>query len=121
MNNTPLKTNAKTIEPLPELMVAPTGARRSRVDHAALPITTTEITTTAKACWDQGATGIHVHVRDDDEKHILDGDRYKEVIAAIQSTIPGMYIQVTTEAVGQYTITKLKRIANFCRGATPQE
>jgi len=51
-----------------------------------------------------------VHVRDDDEKHILDGDRYKEVLAAIQSTIPGMYIQVTTEAVGQYTAKEQRNL-----------
>ena len=34
----------------PFVMVAPTGARRSKADHPALPITLPEIVATAAAC-----------------------------------------------------------------------
>ena len=35
---------------LPSLMVAPNGARRSKSDHPALPVTLPEIVATARAC-----------------------------------------------------------------------
>ena len=112
MSDTTLMSDTKIrpIAPLPDVMVAPTGARRTREDHPALPITVDEICRTAKACWDQGATGIHVHVRDDNEKHILDSSLYAEAIAAIESAIPEMYIQITTEAVGQYTASEQRQL-----------
>ena len=40
---------------LPKLMVAPNGARPMKKDHAAVPITISEIVETAKACYEAGA------------------------------------------------------------------
>ena len=100
----------KVIAPLPDIMVAPTGARRTRKDHPDLPITIAEITRAAKDCWVQGATGIHVHVRDENEKHALDCSLYAEAIAAIESALPDMYIQITTEAVGQYSPAEQRQL-----------
>ena len=86
--------------------VAPNGARRTKADHPALPMTTNEIAQTARACFAAGAAGIHLHVRDDAGQHSLDAGRYREAIAAITALAPAMDIQVTTEAAGIYSVTE---------------
>lgn len=86
------------------ITVAPNGARRSKSDHPALPISTEEIAATAKSCHDAGADVIHLHVRDKDGRHSLDASRYRATIAAISQMAPNMAIQVTTEAAGQYDV-----------------
>lgn len=82
-----------------ELMVAPTGARLSKADHAGLPITIAEIAAEAKSCADAGATALHLHVRDAAGLHSLDPEIYNRAIAAVQAktSIP---IQFSTEAAG---------------------
>ena len=86
------------------LAVAPNGARKTKADHPALPITPEEIGRTAAACAEAGAAMIHLHVRDRDLKHTLDADAYREAIAAVRRETGGrMVIQVTSEAVGLYT------------------
>ena len=86
----------------PFVMVAPTGARRSKADHPGLPITPEEIAQTAKACHRAGADALHLHVRDDAGQHSLDVGRYRAAIDAVQATVPEMVIQVTTEAAGRF-------------------
>jgi uncharacterized protein (DUF849 family) len=86
------------------IMVAPNGARRTKVDHPALPMATEELAETAAQCLAAGAGAIHVHVRDAAGGHVLDADRYREVAAAIRESTQGaMTVQVTTEAVGRYS------------------
>lgn len=83
--------------------VAPNGGRRSRADHPALPITAEEVATAARACRDGGASMIHLHVRDDQERHSLDPERYKKGIKAVRRAVgDDLVIQVTTEAIGIY-------------------
>lgn len=89
--------------PLPRIMVAPNGARRTKADHPELPITVEETVKTARACWDAGATGLHAHVRSPDATHLLDAGLYRELIAEMALACPGMLVQITTEALGQYT------------------
>lgn len=85
-------------------MSAPNGARRTRADHPALPITSEELAENAVALRDAGVSVLHLHVRDDEGKHTLDAGRYREAIAAIRERVgDDLVIQVTTEAVGQYT------------------
>lgn len=91
------------IAPLPKIMVAPNGARRKKSDHPALPVTIQETVETAKACFAAGATGLHAHVRDENQNHILDAGLYKELIAEMQTAVPQMQVQITTEAIGIYT------------------
>lgn len=86
--------------PLPRLMVAPNGARRSKSDHPALPIALDELVDTAVACQNAGADGIHAHIRDAEERHSLDVGQYCEAIAAIKAAAPGLFVQVTSEAAG---------------------
>jgi 3-keto-5-aminohexanoate cleavage enzyme len=86
------------------IMSAPNGARRGHADHTALPMTAAESARDAIALRDAGVSMLHLHVRDDDGKHSLDADRYREAIAAVRENVgDDLIIQVTTEAVGQYT------------------
>jgi uncharacterized protein (DUF849 family) len=56
------------MKPLPKLMVAPNGARRTKEHHAALPVTDAEVIETAIACQLAGADGIHTHIRNAEGK-----------------------------------------------------
>ncbi|SEL31264.1 3-keto-5-aminohexanoate cleavage protein [Pacificibacter marinus] len=88
---------------LPRVMVAPNGARKTKADHPALPLSLDEILTTASACHAAGADGLHLHVRDAAGKHSLDVGLYREALQALNHTVPDMTLQITTEAVGLYT------------------
>jgi 3-keto-5-aminohexanoate cleavage enzyme len=84
------------------VMVAPTGARRTKADHAGLPITPDEIATEAARCCAAGATVLHLHVRGEDGAHTLDSDCYRAAIDAVRRTVgERLVIQITTEAVGR--------------------
>ncbi|MFC0339887.1 3-keto-5-aminohexanoate cleavage protein [Paracoccus niistensis] len=88
---------------LPRIMVAPNGARRGKADHPALPVTIPEIVACAAECFAAGADGIHAHVRDGQGQHVLDAGLYRELIAEMSRAVPGMAVQITTEAVGRYS------------------
>ena len=86
------------------IAVAPNGARRSRRDHAALPLTPDEIAETALSCAQAGAAMIHLHVRDDEGSHSLDPWRYEQAIAAVKRRVDDkMLIQVSSEGAGVFT------------------
>ena len=95
---------------LPKLMVAPNGARRTKADHAAIPVTITEIVETAKRCFEAGATGLHAHVRDAEENHVLDAGFYRELIVEMGNSVPDMQVQITTEAVGVYSPAHQRKV-----------
>jgi uncharacterized protein (DUF849 family) len=100
------------------IMVAPNGARRTRSDHPALPITAPELAETAAACLAKGAGAMHVHVRDAAGAHVLDAERYAESIAAIRERTNGaMLVQVTTEAVGRYSPAEQMQLVRTLRPA----
>ena len=85
------------------LAVAPNGARKTKADHPALPITAEEIAMTAAACREAGAAMIHLHVRDPDGRHSLDVETYRAAIAAVRAAVGrDLIVQVTSEAVGIY-------------------
>ncbi len=84
--------------------VAPNGARKTKADHPALPISPSELATEALACLKAGASMIHLHVRDNDDRHSLDVGRYRDAMAAVREACgEDMVIQLTTEAVGIYS------------------
>ncbi|VAV88612.1 hypothetical protein MNBD_ALPHA08-2182 [hydrothermal vent metagenome] len=86
------------------IMVAPNGARRTKADHPSLPISAGELAAEAQACLGAGASAIHLHVRGDDDRHVLDAGRYLEAVAAIRAQVGDqMVMQITTEAVGVYS------------------
>jgi uncharacterized protein (DUF849 family) len=85
------------------LAVAPNGARKTKADHPALPMTPDEIAHCAAACAEAGAAMIHLHVRDAKGAHTLDADAYRAAIAAIRGALGDkIVIQATSEAVGIY-------------------
>ena len=86
-------------------MVSPTGARLSKADHAALPITTDEIVKTARLCSTAGADSLHLHIRDDAGLHSLDAGRYREVLKDLSSLVPGMRVQITTESANLFDVS----------------
>ena len=86
------------------IAVAPNGARKTHIDHAALPITPDELAVCARQCLDAGAAMLHLHVRRPDGTHSLEPDDYRPAIAAVQQAVgDALVIQITTEAVGIYT------------------
>jgi len=96
--------------PLPAIMIAPNGARLKKADHPALPETIEDIVSTALACAQAGADGIHAHVRDGDANHTLDEGLYRELLAELARVVPGMLHQITTEAVGRYNPAEQMRL-----------
>ena len=89
------------------IAVAPNGARRTKSDHPGLPMTAHESAREAALCRDAGAVMIHLHVRDSDGHHSLDADLYRDAIAAVRGEVgDDLIIQVTTEAVGEYSASE---------------
>lgn len=86
-----------------DLMVAPNGARKTRADHPALPITPAELADTARACEAAGATALHLHVRDSEGRHTLDAGAYRAALDAVRA-VSGLRLQITTEAAGIFDV-----------------
>ena len=84
-------------------MVAPNGARRGHTDHPKLPVTIDETVETCRACADAGATGAHLHVRDDAGLHTLDSDLYKRLLEKMDAALPDFFTQITSEAAGRFS------------------
>ncbi|MBT8154127.1 3-keto-5-aminohexanoate cleavage protein [Epibacterium ulvae] len=89
-----------------KITVAPNGARRQKRDHVAVPINTAETALAAKACAAAGAYELHLHVRDELGRHSLSVNTYEQTIAAISAIVPGISIQVTSEAAGRFGVTE---------------
>lgn len=86
------------------IMSAPNGARRQKADHPSLPITPRDMADCAEEIVEAGASILHLHVRDDQNKHSLDPDRYRASIKAITERVGDkLIIQATSEAVGIYS------------------
>jgi uncharacterized protein (DUF849 family) len=84
-------------------MCAPNGARKTRADHPALPVSPEELADCAESIMIAGASVMHLHVRDDEGRHSLDVDRYRLAIDAIRDRVGDrLVVQVTTEACGIY-------------------
>lgn len=85
------------------IMVAPNGARKTRTDHPALPVSIAETVEEAMHCHAAGATVLHAHVRGSEDEHLLDAGLYQELMTEMKRQAPTMLVQITTEAVGRYT------------------
>lgn len=103
------------MNPLPRLMVAPNGARMTKMDHPALPVTLPEIVACAVACHMAGADGLHAHVRDSDGRHVLDAGLYAELLAELSHQTPRLQVQITTEAAGRYRPEEQRRLVTTLR------
>lgn len=88
------------------IMAAPNGARKTKVDHATLPVSITETVAEAAQCHAAGAAALHAHVRGEQEEHVLDVGRYRELLSEMALRAPDMLVQITSEAVGIYSPTQ---------------
>ena len=102
---------------LPFVMVAPNGARLTKADHPALPVTIDEIVASTLACRAAGADGLHAHVRDAEQRHVLDAGLYAELLRELDRAAPGFYVQITSEAVGTFTPAEQRRLVQDLRPA----
>ena len=85
------------------ITVAPNGAYKQRPDHAALPMTPSELGQTAKLCLDAGAAMMHMHIRDAQGGHSLDVQGYRDAQQAVKAAVGDeMIVQVTSEAARVY-------------------
>ena len=84
-------------------MVAPNGARKTRADHPALPVSIEDTVAEAERCFAAGAAALHGHVRGADDEHVLDAGLYRELAEEMARRVPQMLLQITSEAVGRYT------------------
>ncbi|EGQ9233253.1 3-keto-5-aminohexanoate cleavage protein [Vibrio alginolyticus] len=95
--------NRSIREPI-AIIVAPNGARKTKYDHASLPMTTDELVAEAIACQTAGAAMIHLHARDANGRHSLDIDDNMAIYHAVKEAMgQNMMVQLTTEAVGLYS------------------
>lgn len=86
------------------ITVAPNGARKTKQDLPQIPLTPEELAVEAKNCRDAGAVMIHLHVRDEMQRHSLDIGYYQQATNAIRRAVgQDIILQVTSEAVGIYT------------------
>lgn len=101
------------------IMVAPNGARRTKADHPAIPISPAELGSTAQACRLAGAGAIHVHVRDALGGHALDAATYAQAIGYVGERCAGdMAVQVTTESAGIFDFASQIALARSLRPAS---
>ena len=86
------------------IMLAPNGARKGHADHPNLPVSIDEVAREAAQCPPAGVQAIHVHVRDEQGRHSIDAARYIATTEAIRRLAGSeLIVQMTTEAVGQFT------------------
>jgi len=85
------------------IMAAVNGARRTKADHPALPMTVAEIAADVAACGQAGAAMAHVHVRDGEGRHVLDAALYEQAFKRIRAQAgEDFLVQATTESAGRY-------------------
>lgn len=77
------------------ITVAPTGAELDKSRVPELPVSVEELVTTAQRCEQQGASVVHVHVRDDRTAPTLDPARLRETVVALHEAT-GLVVQLST-------------------------
>ncbi|KHT58336.1 class III aminotransferase [Photobacterium gaetbulicola] len=100
----------------PAIIVAPNGARKTKADHPALPMTQQEIIDEVIACRDAGAAMVHLHARDKNGKHSLAIDDNLQLYHALKERVSeSIIVQLTTEAIGQYSPSQQMALINEVR------
>jgi 3-keto-5-aminohexanoate cleavage enzyme len=77
------------------ITVAPTGAETAKADCPQLPTTLAELVVTAVACEVEGASLIHIHIRDDEHRPSLDAVLLRETVAAVREQT-SLVVQLST-------------------------
>jgi uncharacterized protein (DUF849 family) len=77
------------------ITVAPTGAETAKSDAPPLPVTLDELVATARACEQEGAALVHVHIRDEAARPSLDLGRLVDTVAALREATD-LVVQLST-------------------------
>ena len=78
------------------ICVAITGSLPTKADNPAVPITIAEQVESTHAAFEAGASIVHAHVRDDDDKPTSDPERFGRLKEGIEVHCPGMIVQLST-------------------------
>jgi len=114
--NEKIAGNPTTSLPPVSITVAPNGGRRGKADHPALPLSLAELSDCAARCLAAGAAMLHLHIRDAQNRHLLDGAAYRDAISEIRArTRDGLVIQITTESLGLYAPAEQMAVTKMVR------
>lgn len=83
------------------ITVAITGSVPKKADTPAVPVAVSEQIESTHAAFEAGASLVHIHVRDQDERPSSDPDKFGEVQEGIAKHCPGIIIQFSTGARGR--------------------
>lgn len=83
------------------ITVAPTGSVPRKEDNPYLPVTPDEIAETAYLCEQEGASIIHVHCRDANEKPTSDYSLFKETVDKIRKRTKLIVMASTSGVAGK--------------------
>jgi uncharacterized protein (DUF849 family) len=93
-------TQATTNEPC-IISVAITGSVPRKKDNPAVPITIAEQIESTHEAYEAGATLVHLHVRDEEERSSSDRHRFEELQDGIRKHCPDIIIQFSTGGRGR--------------------
>ena len=80
-----------------------TGAVTTKADNANLPTQPAEIAKSAIACYEAGASAVHIHVRDDDDSASMRFDKFEEAVALIRKTECPVILNLTSSGGQGFT------------------
>jgi len=83
------------------ITVAITGSQPSKAQNPALPTQPAEQIESTHAAYEAGASLVHIHVRDDQDKSSSDIEKFRQVQEGIAKHCPGMIIQFSTGGRGR--------------------
>jgi uncharacterized protein (DUF849 family) len=83
------------------ISVAITGSVPKKKDNPAVPVTIPEQIESTHEAYEAGATLVHLHVRDEDEKSSSDRHRFAELQEGIRKHCPDIIIQFSTGGRGR--------------------
>ncbi|SAK51796.1 PF05853 family protein [Caballeronia catudaia] len=103
-NDGAIKERSVTQSPTKEpcvISVAITGSVPRKKDNPAVPITIAEQVESTHEAYEAGATLVHLHVRDEDERSSSDRHRFAELQEGIRKHCPDIIIQFSTGGRGR--------------------
>jgi 3-keto-5-aminohexanoate cleavage enzyme len=117
----PFPYPAHPLTPYPPLVVnaALTGMvpRRETVPH--VPLTVAEIVNDAARCFAAGATVVHLHARDADQRPDWRREAYAELIPAIRDRCPGIVVCATTSGREEPDVDRRADVLGLTGDARP--
>jgi uncharacterized protein (DUF849 family) len=83
------------------ITVAITGSVPTKAQNPAVPVVPSEQIESTHAAFEAGASLVHIHVRDQDQKPSSDARLFAEVQAGVRRHCPGMIVQFSTGGRGR--------------------